>query len=123
VLKNDACGLRKEGPGLKRLLKKWGGTEKQTPAAKAALRTNTFGTAEAVPLSKTDFFSTLYRPAALLRLVFLVFGIASLRQLSSRCRGSRKRQQQKQERNTGVLRCAQNDKVFSYSIASVKLHI
>jgi hypothetical protein len=59
ILKNDDCGLVIEGPGLKRMLKKCLAKEKRTPAAKAALRTNTFGTAKAVPLSKTDFFSTL----------------------------------------------------------------
>jgi hypothetical protein len=37
------------------VLKKWLAKQKRTSAAEAALRTRHFGTAEAAPLSKTDF--------------------------------------------------------------------
>jgi hypothetical protein len=45
--------------GLKRLLKKCIAKQKRTSAAKAALQAKHLRTAEAVPLSKTGFFSTL----------------------------------------------------------------
>ena len=38
-------------------LKKCGRPEKRTPAAKAVLQMGAYGTAEAVPLSKAEFFS------------------------------------------------------------------
>jgi hypothetical protein len=48
-------GVERSTQWLKRVLKKCLAKEKAYPSGKQ----NTFGTAEAVPLSKTDFFSTL----------------------------------------------------------------
>jgi hypothetical protein len=45
--------------GLKRVGKSASRNEERTSAAEAAFREALFGTAEAVPLSKTDFFSGL----------------------------------------------------------------
>jgi hypothetical protein len=45
--------------GLKRVLEECLASEKRTSAAKAAFKTVDYGTAEAVPLSKTDFFRSL----------------------------------------------------------------
>jgi hypothetical protein len=49
------CACRRAKEAAEKGLKK----EKRISAAKAALQTTTFGTAEAVPLSKTNFFSSL----------------------------------------------------------------
>jgi hypothetical protein len=50
----------KRRPGLKRLLKKCLAKQKSVPQRlKPHYERDNYGTAEAVPLSKTDFFSTL----------------------------------------------------------------
>jgi hypothetical protein len=72
VLKKSDCGSRREGPGAKARCIRWifrrakEGAEKVPCAIKSVpqrlkprCEQSTFGTAEAVPLSKTDFFSTL----------------------------------------------------------------
>jgi hypothetical protein len=55
--------LCEKRPGLKRVLKKAGRSERRrTSAAEAARQNGTYGTAEAVPLSKHDFSATSEAP-------------------------------------------------------------
>jgi hypothetical protein len=51
--------VRRWSGGLDAVLKKCLAGKRRTSAAKAAFTQNTCGTAKAVPLSKTEFFSAL----------------------------------------------------------------